>query len=115
MSLTFATGAGQNTKRMPRKLSARGVALAILAFGMAAIAAPGDVAFAPPVSTAVGVNPRSIAAGDYNEDGKLDAVIANFNSNTISTLLGNGSGTFGAATNLPVGANPAAAAAGQAQ
>ena len=108
MSLTLATSVGPNSTRGTRRLSARSLGLALLALAMTAIAAPGDVAFAPPVSSAVGVNPRAIAAGDYNEDGKLDAVIANFNSNTISTLLGNGNGTFGAATNLSVGANPAA-------
>lgn len=37
---------------------------------------------------------RSVAAGDLNGDGKLELVVANPSSNTISILLGTGS--FGA-------------------
>ena len=44
-----------------------------------------------PVPTGAAANPRafSIALGDVNGDGKLDAVIANYNSNTVSVMLGN--------------------------
>src|SRR5436853_588382 len=46
-----------------------------------------------------GSGPIGIAIGDFNGDGKLDIVTANFGvdlafSNKISVLLGNGDGTF---------------------
>jgi hypothetical protein len=56
----------------------------------------------------VGNDPDSIAVGDFNNDGKLDAVVANFGLNggaSVSVLPGNGDGTFGAATDLPVSTN----------
>jgi hypothetical protein len=44
-------------------------------------------------------NPQSAAVGDFNGDGKLDLVMGNSGSNTVSVLLGNGDGTFGTAAN----------------
>lgn len=43
---------------------------------------------------AVGVNPVAVTAGDFNNDGKQDLAVANFGSNSVSVLLGNGDGTF---------------------
>src|SRR5439155_19195813 len=51
-----------------------------------------------------GAGPRSVAIGDVNEDGILDLVVANFGSNTISVLLGTGTGSFAAKTDLATGA-----------
>jgi len=42
----------------------------------------------------VGTFPVSIAAGDFNGDGKLDLVTANAASENLTILLGNGNGTF---------------------
>ncbi len=42
--------------------------------------------------------PHALAVGDFNGDGKLDIVTANEDTDNISLLLGNGNGTFGAAT-----------------
>lgn len=42
----------------------------------------------------VGSNPQFVATGDFNRDGKLDLVVANYGSGTVSVLLGNGDGTF---------------------
>jgi FG-GAP-like repeat/FG-GAP repeat len=50
----------------------------------------------------VGSGPRSVAIGDFNSDGALDLVVANFNDGTVSVLLGNGNGSFGAAASSPV-------------
>ena len=36
--------------------------------------------------------------GDFNGDGRQDLAVGNVNSNSVSILLGNGNGTFGAAT-----------------
>ena len=41
--------------------------------------------------------------GDFNGDGKQDLAVANFNSNNVSILLGNGAGNFSAATNFGAG------------
>jgi FG-GAP-like repeat/Abnormal spindle-like microcephaly-assoc'd, ASPM-SPD-2-Hydin/FG-GAP repeat len=54
-----------------------------------------------PVS--VGSNPVTVAVGDFNGDGKLDLAVANEVDNTVSILLGNGDGTFTAASGSPVG------------
>ncbi|WP_445250797.1 FG-GAP-like repeat-containing protein, partial [Microcoleus sp. OTE_8_concoct_300] len=48
----------------------------------------------------------SVAVGDFNKDGNSDLVTANNATNNVSLLLGNGDGTFGAATYFGVGSNP---------
>ncbi|MDQ2840004.1 MAG: FG-GAP-like repeat-containing protein, partial [Acidobacteriota bacterium] len=60
----------------------------------------------------VGSVPASVVVGDFNKDGHLDFAVADYNSNAIDVMLGNGSGTnFVAATNSPIslgkGASPA--------
>ena len=60
----------------------------------------------------VGVNPSSIALGDFNGDSNLDVVVTNQGSNTISLLFGNGDGTFKCQTTLSVGKSPASVAIG---
>jgi hypothetical protein len=41
-----------------------------------------------------GNGPGQVATADLNHDGKLDLVVSNIVSNTVSSLLGNGDGTF---------------------
>jgi hypothetical protein len=53
---------------------------------------------------AVGTGPESVAVGDFNGDGIQDLVTANFGSNNVTVLLGNGSGGFTAATGSPFAA-----------
>ncbi|MEH1804674.1 FG-GAP-like repeat-containing protein [Nostoc sp.] len=60
----------------------------------------------------VGTNPKSVTVGDFNGDGKLDLAVANYNSNTVSVLLGTATGGFAAATNFTVGTNPRSVAVG---
>jgi hypothetical protein len=43
---------------------------------------------------AVGKEPASVAVADLNHDGKLDIVVANTGSESISVLLGDGKGNF---------------------
>ena len=75
---------------------------------VANLAAPGTVTvmlsnpaggFLPGVAYPTGASPIDAAAGDLNGDGKLDLVTAG--SGGVSVLLGNGDGTFGAATTYP--------------
>ena len=55
----------------------------------------------------VGTGPYSVAVGDFNRDGKLDLVVANYPSVfTVSVLLGNGDGTFQSQVTYPVGRQP---------
>jgi hypothetical protein len=72
----------------------------------------GDGTFGTAVSYGAGSNPFSVAAGDFNGDGKLDLVAANFNSDNVSVLLGNGDGSFQPAANYGAGSNPASVAVG---
>src|SRR5215831_1915448 len=50
-----------------------------------------------------GIEPRSVAVGDFNGDGIQDLAMPNENSANLSILLGTGTGTFGVATNFAVG------------
>jgi len=54
----------------------------------------------------------SVAVGDFNNDGNSDLVTANYATDTVSVLLGNGDGTFGAATYFSVGLGPFTVAVG---
>jgi Bacterial Ig-like domain (group 3)/FG-GAP-like repeat len=49
---------------------------------------------------------QGVATGDFNGDGFADVVISNGNANTLTVLLGNGSGTFTAAPVVNTPANP---------
>jgi hypothetical protein len=69
----------------------------------------GDGTFGAPISTAAGIGVQDFAAADFNKDGNLDVVVVDgppFIGNTISLLLGNGDGTFQAATNLTGATGP---------
>ena len=54
----------------------------------------------------LGVNPLVIVARDINNDGKIDLISANHDSNDVSVLLGNGNGTFQLAKGYPAGTHP---------
>jgi hypothetical protein len=43
---------------------------------------------------AVGTFPRAVAVGDFNNDGKLDMVVANLGDSSVCVVLGNGNGSF---------------------
>src|SRR5439155_1131608 len=66
----------------------------------------GDGTFHAAALYGVGLNPQSVAVGDFNGDGKADLAVANAGSNTVSVLLGNGNGTFQAARNFAAGGAP---------
>src|SRR5439155_12564623 len=53
-----------------------------------------------------GGDSRGVAVGDLNGDGRPDLATANDETNTVSVLLGNGDGTFGAKTDFGSGPDP---------
>ena len=73
-------------------------ALMYLLMGTMTAAALG---FKPPVDYGIDEYPDSIAAGDFNGDGKLDLVVATY-SGSLSVLIGNGDGTFQPKVDYPV-------------
>jgi hypothetical protein len=58
--------------------------------------------------------PTSVAVGNFNGDGKPDLAIANYDSNTVTVLLGDGKGGFTEAPGspFPAGRNPESVAVG---
>jgi len=77
-----------------------------LAITLCIINTKAQVSFLPPTNFGAGINPRSIASADFNGDGNMDIASANYGSNNVSVLLGNGLGGFGTATNFAVGTAP---------
>ena len=68
-----------------------------------ALSLPGNRSeFSPAVSYPAGSEPYSVAAGDFNGDGTVDLAVANFASNTVSILLGEGNGIFQSPVNYAV-------------
>jgi hypothetical protein len=57
----------------------------------------------PGVHYSPGYQPSAIGLADFNHDGKVDAVVANQGSNTVSVLLGDGKGHFDPQVNNPSG------------
>jgi len=55
---------------------------------------------------------ESIAAGDFNGDGRRDFAIVNPANNTVSIILGNPDGTFAPRVDYPAGSNPVMVVAG---
>jgi hypothetical protein len=53
-----------------------------------------------------------VAVGDFNRDGKVDLVTANYSGSTVSVLLGNGDGSFKAHVDYATGTAPQPIAVG---
>jgi uncharacterized repeat protein (TIGR01451 family) len=88
--------------------------LSLLPGGSGSLQAQVTPCFTPGASFAVGDRPLGLAIANLNSDGSLDVVTANFNSNNVTSLLGNGMGGFSPAPGSPiaVGAGPAGVATG---
>jgi hypothetical protein len=64
----------------------------------------GDGTFAPPIISNIENAYKSAAAGDFDQDGKLDIALAgDGNYGVISIVLGNGNGSFGSHLFYPSG------------
>jgi len=66
----------------------------------------GNGTFGPRQIFPAGNSPGSVALGDLNGDGMLDAAVANTGSSSLSVLLGNGNGSLLLATNIAVDSTP---------
>lgn len=53
----------------------------------------------------VGHSPNYVAVGDFNGDGKPDLAVSDSSDSTLTIFLGNGDGTFTAATGSPISAS----------
>ncbi len=74
----------------------------------------GGFAPSPGSPVAVGSSPIAVVVGDFNRDGIQDIATANYEGNSLTVLLGNGSGGFSTAPGSPVavGASPTFLSAG---
>ena len=75
----------------------------ILGNGTGAFGATHNFSVGAPPSSNVTNGPMSIASGDFNNDGKVDLVTANFTGASVSILQGDGAGNFSSATKINVG------------
>ena len=68
----------------------------------------GDGTFREKRDFATDTRPRGVVAADFNRDGRTDLATANHAevANTVSILLGNGDGTFGARKDFPTSTGP---------
>ena len=71
------------------------------------LAAAGQSAsFLPQATYQAGTCPTAVVTGDFNGDGIPDLATADYNGQTISILSGQGDGTFGAPTSVPLPNHP---------
>ncbi len=93
----------------------KGKVLALFTLGPLCLAlvskASGQVGFAR-TDYPAGAQPAAVVIADFNGDGKADLAVANFGSNNVSILLGNGNGTFSPQTFFNAGMGPVSVATG---
>jgi hypothetical protein len=74
----------------------------------------GNISFTSPEKYSTGsyASPYAVAAGDFNNDGYMDIIVANYGSNNIGIFLGYGNGSFANQTTYSVGSSPYSVAVG---
>jgi hypothetical protein len=91
---------------------------ALVLLCMSDASASARVSFQPESTYNVGTNPRAVAVGDFNHDGKRDLAVVNYgdpttgDSGSVSILFGKGDGTFQSAKNAAIGKNCTSLVAG---
>jgi hypothetical protein len=83
--------------------------------GVSVLLGSGDGSFQTARSFAAGINPQSVAVGDFRGNGILDLAVADegiYPTGMVSVLLGNGDGSFQAPVSYAVGADATAVAVG---
>jgi len=98
--------------QLPKIIQSLNLLVAVLVMVVSVSSSAQTVSFVARTDLLVGQGPSAVATADLNADGKLDLVISNEFSNSVSVLLGNGDGTFQPAVSYPVGANPIAVSIG---
>src|SRR5437899_9754863 len=102
--------------RTSARLSLLVVAIVFLSSALPNPALAQTVSFIARADLEVGTNPRSVAVGDFNGDGRLDLAVTNASSydvpGTVSVLLGNGDGTFQSALSFAAGSDARSVAVG---
>src|SRR6266571_633232 len=83
-----------------------GTLVALLAGAALPSSAQAPASFNPAVSFVAGALPITVGVADVNGDGNPDLVMVNTGANTVSVLLGTGTGTFAPAMDFPTGAAP---------
>jgi hypothetical protein len=68
--------------------------------------------YAPATNYPTNAAPQGLSQGDFNEDGKTDIAVTNLNASSITIFPGNGDGTFGAGSAIPVAPHPYSLASG---
>jgi len=77
--------------------------------GVPIVTGLGNGSLAPSQHLEVGMDPASVAVGDFNKDGIQDLAVANSGSNDLSILIGAGGGAFGPDSRTPAGTTPRSA------
>src|SRR5205823_9494966 len=116
LSLNAATGAITGKPVLPGSYSftltatdkngCRGTQLYTIAVTSPATAQCASGSYSAGASVSTSTAPRSIAAGDFNGDGKIDFAVANQSAATVSVLLANSTGGYTSSGNFSVGATP---------
>jgi hypothetical protein len=69
--------------------------------GLAGLRPPATYEIGPRASFPIGVYPTGGALADFNHDGALDVVTADYHGNAVSVLLNTGTGALGPSANYP--------------
>ncbi|MCP4573432.1 MAG: T9SS type A sorting domain-containing protein [bacterium] len=86
--------------------STSGKAIAPLCWSFTIEAEGANGGFLAPTHRSVGTEPIALCPGDFNDDGDMDLVVANYGDNTMQHLEGNGDGGWVRSSALPVGVEP---------